>query len=306
MIIDAHHHLWRLDGGYGWLDEPAMAPIRRDYTVSDLRGHLAATGVDRTVLVEAARCDTAESIEFLALAAETPEIAGVVAWLDFAALADPTAAGASTDPAAIAALAAIPGAAPPSSQLLKSWSYERPAKLVGVRDQVQAHADPRWLARPEVVAGLRRISELGLVVDLVVRPDQLAGAGVAADGVPLGRFVLDHLGKPPLAAGGAGLASWRDEVARLAERPNVVAKLSGLVTEADWARWTDDDLAPVVAHALAVFGPQRLLWGSDWPVAELATDAVRWLATARALVPSQDHDAVFGGNAARTYQLEID
>lgn len=285
MIIDSHHHLWRLDRGYAWLSDPAVAPIRRDYTVADLRERITEAGVDRTILVEAGRCDTAESIEFLELAAGTPEIAGVVAWLDF------TAAGPSTPSA--------------SAQLFKSWCHERPAKLVGVRDQVQGYADPSWLARPEAIAGLRAIADAGLVIDLVVRPDQLAGAAIAAGAVPQGRFVLNHLGKPPLVAGGAVLAAWRDDLARFAEQPNVVAKLSGLVTEADWARWTPAELEPAAVAAIELFGPERLLWGSDWPVCELASAYRRWLETARSLVPQRDHDAVFGGNAVRTYQLEI-
>lgn len=281
MFVDAHQHLWRLDRGYRWLDADVLAPIRRDYTGTDLTGVTAEAGVAATVLVEAGRGDWAEAPEFLEIAGQTPVIAGVVAWCDFA---DPD----------------------PVARLLAACRAERrPAALVGVRDQVQGHADPDRLARPEVLAGLRSIAEAGLAVDLVIRADQLPGAVVAADAVPGARFVLDHLAKPPLTGGPAALAVWRDGLARLAERPNVVAKLSGLVTEVDWAQWTTADLSAAAAPAYAAFGPDRLLWGSDWPLCELAGGYHRWLAAARELVPPVDHAAVFGGNAVRTYHLEI-
>jgi L-fuconolactonase len=274
-MIDAHHHLWTAE--YAWLAEPALAPIRRDYTVADLRAQVASAGVTKTVLVEAGRCDDAETTEFLALAAGTPEIAAVVGW------ADPL------DPALaekIAAHRAGPGG----------------AKLAGLRSQVQAEPDPDFLARPDVIDGLAVIADAGLAFDLVIRAEQIPGAVVAAKSLPQARLVLDHLGKPPIRAG--SLNAWRATVEYLAACPNVTAKLSGLVTEADWTAWHVDDLRPYAHVALEFFGPDRLLWGSDWPVVELAGGYGRWLAAARDLVPAAAHEAVFADNAARTYGLD--
>lgn len=275
MIIDAHHHLWT--AGYAWLADPALAPIRRDYTVDDLLARLDEAGVDRTVLVEAAREDNAETTEFLTIAADTPRIAAVVGW------ADPL------DPGLAETLAAHrngPGG----------------AKLAGVRSQIQGDPDPDALRRPGIQAGLAVIAEAGLVFDLVIRADQLPGAIDAAKALPQARFVLDHLAKPPIRTGVPD--GWFDDVRRLADCPNVTAKLSGLVTEADWTAWTPEELAPVVRAALAAFGPDRLLWGSDWPVVELAGGYRRWLETARSLVPQAAHPAVFGHTAVRTYGLD--
>jgi L-fuconolactonase len=279
--VDSHHHLWDLGRGYPWLDDPALAGIRRSFGVADLRAVLAPAGVDRTVLVEAGRCDAAEVGEFLALAANTPEIAGVVGWAE---LTDPRL------PATLAEYRLCPGG----------------DLLVGVRAQVQGEADPGYLRRPDVQRGLSTVAEAGLAYDLVVRADQLPGAAAAAAAVPHGRFVLDHLGKPPIKAG--ELAGWRASLAGLAARPNACAKLSGLVTEADWARWTPADLRPYVLTAVELFGPGRLMFGSDWPVCLLAASyrqVVDALAEAIADLSAAERAGIWGGNAARWYRLDV-
>lgn len=280
MIVDAHHHLWVPERGYDWLNEPSLVSIRRPFTIDDLRGELTAHGVAATVLVEGGREDVAEAAELLAIADEAKEIVAVVAWAD---PADPALAS------TLAAYRALPGG----------------HKLAGIRAQVQGQADPDWLMRPEVLAGLRTMAANDLVYDLVVRPDQLPAAARAAAAVPELTFVLDHLGKPRVAAGEAGLAEWRARVAPLAAHGNVVAKLSGLVTEADWDSWTPDDLRPFVRTALELFGPDRLLFGSDWPVCLLAArygavlDAMR---VCLAGLPAADQTAIFGANAIRVYK----
>jgi L-fuconolactonase len=281
VIVDAHHHLWRIEDGYGWLDDPDLAPIRRTFTPDDLRREVAAAGVDRTVLVEGGRCDPAEAAILLRYARDTEPIAGVVAW------ADPT------DPGLVDTLAGyreLPGG----------------ARLVGIRPQVQGEPDPGYLDRPEVRAGLRTVAAAGLAFDLVIRADQLPGAARAAEAVPELRFVLDHLGKPRISAGAAGHADWADPLGTLAARPNVTAKLSGLVTEADWTRWTVADLRPFVATAVERFGPERLMFGSDWPVCLLAAGygTVRD-ALVEALPPlsAGERADVLGGTAVRTYRL---
>lgn len=284
MIVDAHHHLWRLaGGGYSWLDDPAMAPIRRDFGVDDLRAAVRDTGVERTVLVEAARCDAAEAGELLAAADACARISGVVGWAD---LADPGLAG------TLDRYREGPGG---------RW-------LVGVRDQVQGRADADYLTRTDVQHGLSTVADAGLAFDLVVRVDQLPAAAAAALAVPQLRFVLDHLGKPRIRDGAAGLAQWRAAVTPLAAAPNVSAKLSGLVTEADWAHWTVADLHPFVLTALELFGPDRLMFGSDWPVCLLAAAYDRVLAALGEVVDdhlsADERAAVYGGTATRVYGLE--
>lgn len=275
MIIDAHHHLWTAD--YAWLAEPALAPIRRDYTVEDLRAHLRATGVDGTVLVEAARCEIAETREFLALAAGTPEILGVVGWADL------------TDPALADTLAGL--RAGPGGEL-----------LVGVRDQAQGKADD-WLDEPAVRAGLRAVADAGLVNELVVRQAQLPSVARALDALPDSRFVLDHLGKPAVRDGAAALAHWRQLITPVAQRPNVVAKASGLHAEADWSRWTVADLRPFLETALELFSPRRLMFGSDWPVCEVAASYVQVFQAAVEVLGAASPE-IFAGTAVRTYGLE--
>jgi L-fuconolactonase len=276
MIIDAHQHLWT--AGYAWLADPALARIRRDYTVADLREAMKSAGVDRTVLVEAGRGDDAETTEFLALADATPEIAGVVGW---ASLTDPDLAG----------------------TIARHRAGTGGRLLAGIRDQVQGQADEH-LDCPEVRAGLATVAAAGLVNELVVRAPQLPSVARAAAALPESTFVLDHLGKPRVAAGLAGLREWRGLVAPVAARPNVVAKLSGLVAEADWATWTPADLRPFVLSAVELFGTDRLMFGSDWPVCEVAaTYAQVKDAIAEALGGTPDD--VFAGTAIRTYRLEL-
>jgi L-fuconolactonase len=271
MIIDTHQHLWTAD--YVWLADPSLVKIRRDYTVDDLRQNLRAAGVDRTVLVEAARCEIAETHEFLALAAATDEILGVVGW---APLADP----------------ALPG-------LLDALS----GPLVGVRDQVQGMPDDA-LDDPAIRAGLATVAARGLVNELVVRPGQLPAVARAVAALPDSRFVLDHLGKPRVAAGPRGLREWEALIAPVAALPNVVAKLSGLVAEADWAQWTVEDLRPFVERAVELFGTERLMFGSDWPVCELAASYVEVKDAFVTILGGLPGD-VFGATAIDTYGLEL-
>ena len=274
MIVDAHHHLWTAD--YPWLADESLSRIRRDYTVADLRDNMKSAGVDRTVLVEAGRGDDAETTSFLALAAATPEILGVVGW---ASLVDP----------ALAALLDHHRAGPGGHL------------LVGIRDQTQGHPDDH-LDRADVRAGLATVAAAGLVNELVVRAPQLPSVARAAAALPDSTFVLDHLGKPAIAAG--GLARWRELIWPIADQPNVVAKLSGLVAEADWATWTADDLRPYVLTAVELFGSSRLMFGSDWPVCEVAATYAEVKAALVEILGGTPHD-IFAGTAIGTYHLEL-
>ncbi|WP_410571609.1 amidohydrolase family protein [Amycolatopsis sp. cmx-4-61] len=274
-MIDAHHHLW--DPGrreYPWLAGAALDPIRRPYTVDDLRAVTKAAGVHATVLVQTVS-SAEETAEFLATAAAEPVIAGVVGWVDL------------TAPDVADRLAALDG------------------PLVGVRHQVEAEPDDDWLLRPEVVAGLSAVAAAGLAYDLLVRPAQLPAATEVALRLPGLRLVLDHAAKPPIAAG--EWEPWASGVAALAARENVVCKLSGLVTEAEWSGWEVGHLRRYVDHVLDVFGPQRLLFGSDWPVCELAASYELVLDAAIALTGSlsdAERLGVFEHNARAVYGLD--
>jgi L-fuconolactonase len=275
LIIDAHHHVWTAD--YAWLADASLTAIRRDFTVDDLRVHLRATGIDATVLVEAGRCDDAETREFLSLAENAPEIAAVVGW---ASLEDPALAD------TLAAHRAGPGG----------------RYLAGIRDQIQGYPDD-FLDRPSVRTGLRSVASAGLVNEFVVQPSQLPAVIRAVDAAPDARFVLDHLGKPRVAAGADGLAEWRAAIAPLAERDHVIVKLSGLVAEADWAAWTVDDLRPFVETAVELFGPDRLMFGSDWPVCEVAASYEQVVDAIETILGGRP-ETIFATTAMRTYGLE--
>jgi L-fuconolactonase len=276
VIVDAHQHFWTAD--YAWLVDASLARIRRDYTMADLRPHLQASGVDRTVLVEAGRAEAAETTEFLALAARTREIAGVVGW---ASLTDPHLADTITG----------------------HFAGEGGHLLVGIRDQVQGQVDD-FLDQPSVRAGLATVAGLGLVNELVVRVSQLASVARAAEALPGSRFVLDHLGKPEVVAGADGLARWRAAVAPVAAQANVVAKLSGLVAEADHDGWIVEDLRPFVDSAVELFGTGRLMFGSDWPVCEVAASYEQVKDAVVAILGGTPSD-VFADTAVSTYELEI-
>jgi L-fuconolactonase len=272
MRIDAHHHLWTLArGDYGWLT-PAMAPIYRDFTLPDLAPHLAAGNIEGTILVQAAATE-AETMFLLDIAEEAEVVRGVVGWTDF---------DAANGVARIEALAA---------QRL----------LVGLRPMVQDIADDDWLLRPALAPLLKTMAKAGLVFDALVLPRHLPRLLKVLDRHPDLSFVLDHCAKPRLDTG--EIENWRRDIALVAERPNIVCKLSGLVTEA--ARdWNIADLRPAIDHVRSCFGPQRMLWGSDWPVVNLAGGYGPWLAVAETLLAdlSADEKAqVFGGTAARVY-----
>ncbi len=272
MRIDAHHHLWALArGDYGWLT-PGLAPIYRDFSLSDLAQHLAAARIEGTILVQAA--PTEAETEFLLDIAENADLVrGVVGWTDF----DAADAVARIDEMAAGKL------------------------LVGLRPMVQDIPDDDWVLRPALAPLLTAMARTGLVFDALVLPRHLSRLLRLVDSHPDLQFVLDHCAKPRLATG--EIAIWQRDVASLAERPNIVCKLSGLATEAA-PDWQIADLQQAVDHVLACFGPRRLLWGSDWPVVNLAGGYAKWFAAAEALLADLSPDekaAIFGGNAARIY-----
>jgi L-fuconolactonase len=279
-VIDGHHHFWDPSRRqYPWMGDQ-LASIKRRYGAEDLRPLLASSRVDRTVLVQTIS-DLDETREFLVTAEATDFIAGVVGWVDL------------TDQALGKTLA----------ELRKGPGGDF---LVAVRHQVHDEPDPSWLLKPAVQRGIREVGDAGLVYELLVRTRELPAALDTVRRLPNVRFVIDHAAKPQIVAGPRDPA-WERALAPFADCPNVSCKLSGLVTEAGWAEWTPDDLQPYIQRALDWFGPDRCLFGSDWPVCLVAAtyaqviDALKY---ALADLSSADTDAVFGGNAVRLYQLK--
>ena len=279
-VVDAHHHFWDpARAVYPWMSD-ALAPIRRRFGPDDLRPLLAANGVDRTILVQT-RSSVDETREFLATAGQHDFIAGVVGWVDLTApdLTDQ-----------LASLGAGPGG----------------AKLVAIRHQVQDETDPEWLGRTDVRRGLAAVGQAGLAYDLLVRTRELPAALATVRDLPEVTFVIDHLAKPPIASG--AIDEWASGLKPLASHPNVHCKLSGMVTEADWASWTADDLGPYVGRVLEWFGPGRCLFGSDWPVCLLAASYAQVIDGCRQAIgdiPIADRDRIFGGTAIELYRLPI-
>lgn len=280
MLIDAHHHLWDPHTrDYAWMRGDRLDPIRRTYGLAELRERTASAGVDATVLVQTVS-HTAETEEFLAIAADSDGlIAGVVGWVD---LTRPDVSD------SVARLRDVRGG----------------ERLVAIRHQVEDERDPDWLLRDDVLRGLAAVGRAGLAYDLLVKPPQLPAARAVVKRLPNVAFVLDHCAKPPIAAG--EWEPWAGEIAALAELPNVACKVSGLVTEARWDAWDAATIRRYVDHVLERFGPDRLLFGSDWPVCELAATYDRVLGLARTVLGSlspAEAAMVFGGAADRLYRL---
>lgn len=277
LRIDTHHHVWDLDvRPQPWLEErPA---IHRSFGMDELRPSLAAARVDGTVLVQVAAV-VVETEEFLALADREPMIRGVVGWLDLTS---------GRVGAEIKRLRGLPGG----------------DLLVGLRHLVESEPVPGWLLRDDVLDGLRAVADAGLVYDLLVTHDQLPAAVEIAARVPGLRFVLDHLGKPAIAAG--DLDPWRERITALAAHPHVAAKLSGMVTEAGDA-WIPETIRPFAEHLLEAFGPDRVMAGTDWPVCLLAGSYAQVTELGELLIDHLTPDeraAVRGGTAVRWYDLQ--
>ena len=275
MVVDSHHHL--LDPAhrdYPWMGGDALTPIRRRFDAGDLKPLLDANGVDRTVVVQTVS-SLEETREFLQAAAENEFIGGVVGWVDL------------TDRSVAKTLA----------ELKRSQGG---AFLVGIRHQVHDEPDPEWLLREDVQRGIAAVGEADLVYDVLVRTRELPAGLETVERHPGMRFVIDHAAKPRIAAG-AWDAAWEQALAPMADHPNVSCKLSGLVTEADWKAWTPEQMEPYVNKVLEWFGPERCMFGSDWPVCLLAASYKEVVEAMQSLVG--DDANVFGETATRVYGL---
>ncbi|RZL33050.1 MAG: amidohydrolase [Rubrivivax sp.] len=279
MRVDAHQHFWRLQDRQGQWPPASLAAIHRDFAPADLAPQLQAAGIDATVLVQSLP-SLADTHWMLSVAEATPWVRGVVGWVDFKA---------ADAPERIAELARHP--------LLK-----------GLRPMLQDLPDDDWIADPACDPAAQAMQSHDLVFDALVLPRQLPGLRRFAQRHPGLRIVIDHAAKPLIASG--SMEPWRTELAALAVLPQVHCKLSGLLTEAGERREAAD-LRPYTQALWQLFGPRRLLWGSDWPVLRLAADYAHWWDLAHLLArqfhPAPHPDdlrALFGDNAIGLYRLE--
>ena len=275
-IIDSHQHFWQVGRfDYPWMSSDVEV-LYRDYLPPALEPLLERNGVAKTVLVQASN-SVAESRWLLSLADAYPFIAGVVAWVD---LASPTVGQ------ELAELTAHP-------------------KFKGVRHLVESEPADGWLSQPEVVRGLQQVGAYEASYDLLVHTRHLKHVRTVAESCPELSLVVDHMAKPPIAQG--EIKEWTRELKPVADYKNVSCKLSGLVTEASHSTWHTDDLRPFVECALELFGTERLMFGSDYPVCLLAASYDRVLDAFQEILKQldeQERQQIFADNARRFYRLK--
>jgi L-fuconolactonase len=273
--IDAHQHFWHYDAvEYGWIDD-SMAALRRDFLPHDLKPLLDEAGFGGCVAVQA-RQTLEETHWLLELAARNEFIRGIVGWVDLRS----------------------PNLAEQLGELTCN------PKLVALRHVVQAEPDDEFMLRPDFRRGIAQLAEFGLVYDLLVYPRQLRAAVKLVSQFPWQRFVLDHIGKPLIAQ--AALEPWNTDIRALAQLPNVSCKVSGMVTEARWNQWRPQDFHPYLDVVFEAFGHQRIMIGSDWPVCTVAANygsTMHIVTDYIAQLPSEQQDAILGGNCAGVYRL---
>ncbi len=277
MKIDGHQHFWNMSKtDYPWL-APAYGPIYAGFCPRDLEPQIEAAGVDKTVLVQA--MDSFEdTVAMLTQSEDFDWIGAVVGWVP---LLDHGAERKALD------------------------RYSKHPKFRGIRHLIHEEKDPDWVVQPKVIEGLKILADYGLSFDVVaVFPNHLKHVPTLAQSVPNLTLIIDHLGKPPIKDKQMG--AWADQMAAASQYPNVYAKVSGLNTAADWATWSAADLKPYIDFAIEKFGANRLMFGSDWPVAILAGDYAKvWAETNKALAgrPQAELDAILGGTAMKAYCL---
>jgi L-fucono-1,5-lactonase len=274
--IDSHQHFWRYDPRRDAWITGEMSVLKRDFLPQNLLSELAANGVDASIAVQASQSED-ETLFLLECAERHPEIAGVVGWVDLCARNLP-------------------------ERLAYFSQFE---KLRGFRHIAQAEPDDRFLLREDFCRGIGCLREFGFTYDILIYPKQLPATLEFVAKFPDQPFVIDHLAKPAIRA--KEMHPWRDQICAVAENPNVFCKISGMITEADWKAWKAEDCRPYLDVVAGVFGSDRLMFGSDWPVCLLAgtyrrvkgvvDDYTRNLRAA-------DRDKIFGGNAARFYGIE--
>jgi len=276
-MIDAHQHFWQLSKpfNYAWLDAPANVPIKRDFLPEHLQELIAATPIRQTIFVQTQH-NLEENRWVLDLAQRHAFIAGVVGWVDLASTAC-------------------------EEQLLE---FKAQPRFVGVRHITQDEPDDDFIVRPDILRGLKVLEKHNVPFDLLFYVKHLRHVPTLARHVPALPMVIDHLAKPNIKD--RRLDDWLPHFRAAAKYPNVFCKLSGMITEADWRNWTAADLKPYVQTALDAFGPERCMFGSDWPVCELAgsyQQVVAALIEALGPISAEEQRQIFGGTASRFYKL---
>jgi L-fuconolactonase len=279
MRIDSHHHIWDLSvRDQEWIAGEAMQPIRRNFSISDLEVVSATSRIDKTILVQTV-ADYTETPELLEIAQSEQLVGAVVGWLKIDA------------PDAI-------------EHLQKYLDLPGAEYLKGIRDIAQDHPDSNYLAKSETIANVRKLGELGITYDLLTKIPELPAAIELVRACPDVQFVMDHISKPKIEE--QEFEPWKTLMSELATFPNVLCKVSGLVTETNWKEWQVKDFKPYVDHVIEIFTPQRLMFGSDWPVANLGGTYVEVVELAEALTSEfspNESESFWHKTAAAAYRL---
>jgi L-fuconolactonase len=281
MRIDSHHHVWDLSvRPQDWMVGEGLDPVKRSFDMNDFRAASAGTGIEKTVLVQTVM-KYAETPEFLALAASDDLIAGVVGWLDIGA------------EDAIFHL--------DEYEIVKGHEYR-----VGIREVAHDLPDADFLMRPQVIKNVRELGKRGYAYDLFTKTPHMHAAIELVKEAPETQFVIDHISKPMIGEG--VMEPWAELMKTLASFPNTVCKISGMTTEAKWDSWKTNDFRPYTDLLLEIFGPSRLMFGSDWPVSLLASTYQEVVTLAEELTNSlstSEKEEFWSGTAIRAYGLDI-
>lgn len=273
--IDAHNHLWKYNAGeYAWIDD-SMRVLQRDFLPADLEDILQSAGVAGAIAVQA-RQSLEETNWLLSLAAESSVIRGILGWAPIASREF-------------------------EAQLASLLTHTR---LKGLRHLIQAEPDDNYILRDDFNRGISAMLPSGLVFDILILEKHLPQAIAFVDRHPNQVFVLDHIAKPAISR--KEMEPWRSNILKLAERSNVYCKVSGMATEANWNCWSEADLRPFWDTVLAAFGPQRLLFGSDWPVCLVASSYIRWFTIVdrwASELSADEQEYVLGATASEVYRL---
>jgi len=281
LRIDSHHHIWDISvRPQTWMQGDEVKPISRTILMNELEPELEKAKIDYTVIVQTV-ATVDETPEFLDLSLSHPKICAVVGWLDL-----------ESDDI--------------RPELEKYLSHPGGKNLVSIRDLAQDKVDPNWLLRDNVVKNIHRIGEAGLTFDILTRPPQLAAAVEMVKKSPNNSFVLDHISKPYMAKG--EFQPWANQISEIASYENVVVKVSGLFTEANWSDWSQETFKPYLDHVLNSFSPSRMMFGSDWPVCLLAatyTDTINLMEEFTKNFTKSEQESFWAGTAKRAYKLKV-
>jgi len=279
--IDSHHHIWDISvRPQTWMQGDEVKPISRTILMNELEPELDKAKIDHTVIVQTV-ATVDETPEFLDLSITHPKICAVVGWLDL-----------ESDDV--------------RPQLEKYLAHSGGKNLVSIRDLAQDKSDPNWLLRDNVVKNIHRIGEAGLTFDILTRPPQLAAAVEMVKISPNNTFVLDHISKPYMAKG--EMQPWADQISEIASYENVAVKVSGLFTEANWSNWSHKTFEPYLDHILSSFTPDRMMFGSDWPVCLLAAtyeDTINLMEDFTKNFTTSEQESFWAGCAKRFYKLKV-